>query len=275
MSLNPLQKYFRQPKIYISLPSKGIYSAAGSIEKLGEQMPVMSMTGMDEIMLKTPDALLNGEATVKVIESCCPYIKDAWEVSNLDLDLILISIRIATYGNNMDISSTCPACSSVNDYEIDLMRLVDHLTQCKYDNKVIVDELTIFIRPLSYRTITDFSIKSFELQKYLQQSLQIENEDQRTRALSEMYNKMANSQKESYIESIDSVQAPEGVVDEKTYITEWIQNSEKSMFDAIKEQIDKNNNEWRIPDMEVECKECGHKHSTSIQMDQSNFFVGA
>jgi hypothetical protein len=275
MSLNPLQKYFRQPKIYISLPSKGIYSAAGSIEKLGEQMPVMSMTGMDEIMLKTPDALLNGEATVKVIESCCPYIKDAWEVSNLDLDLILISIRIATYGSNMDISSTCPACSSENDYEIDLMRLVDHLTQCNYDNKVVVDELTVFIRPLSYRTLTDFSIKSFELQKYLQQSLQIEDEDQRTSALAEMYNKMANSQKESYIASIDSVQAPEGVVDEKTYITEWIQNSEKSMFDAIKEKIDKNNNAWRIPDLEVECKACGHKHSTSIQMDQSNFFVGA
>jgi rubrerythrin len=275
MSLNPLQKYFRQPKIYISLPSKGIYSAAGSIEKLGEQMPVMSMTGMDEILLKTPDALLNGEATVKVIESCCPYIKDAWEVSNLDLDLILISIRIATYGNSMDISSTCPACSSENDYEIDLMRLVDHLTQCKYENKVVVDELTIFIRPLSYRIITDFSIKSFELQKYLQQSLQIENEDERTTALAEMYNKMADSQKESYIASIDSVQAPEGVVDERAYIAEWIQNSEKSMFDAIKEQIDKNNNSWRIPDMEVECKECGHKHATSIQMDQANFFVGA
>jgi hypothetical protein len=275
MSLNPLQKYFRQPKIYISLPSKGIYSAAGSIEKLGEQMPVMSMTGMDEILLKTPDALLNGEATVKVIESCCPYIKNAWEVSNLDIDLILISIRIATYGNSMDISSTCPACSSENDYEVDLMRLVDHFTQCEYDNKIVVDELTVFIRPLSYKTMTDFSIKTFELQKYLQPSLQIENEDERTTALAEMYSKMADSQKASYIESIDSVQAPEGVVDERAYITEWIINSEKVIFDAIKAQIDKNNNVWRIPDMEVECKECGHKHSTSIQMDQSNFFVGA
>lgn len=275
MSLNPLHKYFRQPKIYISLPSKGIYSEPGSIEKLGEQMPVMSMTGMDELLLKTPDALLNGEATVKVIESCCPYIKNAWEVSNLDLDLILISIRIATYGSSMDISSNCPSCSAENEYEVDLMRLVDHLTQCDYDNKIVLDELTVFIRPLSYKIATSFAIKTFELQKYLQQSLQIENEDERTAALAEMYNKMADNQKESYIASIDSVQAPEGVVDERSYIAEWIQNSEKVIFDAIKAQIDKNNNIWRIPDMPVECKECGHKHTTAIQMDQANFFVGA
>ena len=30
---NPLQKYFRQPKIYIGLPSKGNWYPDGSIEK--------------------------------------------------------------------------------------------------------------------------------------------------------------------------------------------------------------------------------------------------
>lgn len=74
---NPLQKYFRQPKIYLSLPSNGKYYPAGSLEisETGEY-PVFPMTARDEIMIKTPDALLNGEATVAVIKSCIPLLKN-------------------------------------------------------------------------------------------------------------------------------------------------------------------------------------------------------
>ena len=61
---NPLQKYFRQPKIYINLPSQGMFNTVGSIENATGQLPIMSMTGMDELLLKTPDALMNGDATV-------------------------------------------------------------------------------------------------------------------------------------------------------------------------------------------------------------------
>ena len=71
---NPLQQYFRQPKIFISLPSKGLYYGAGSFQGDYNSVPIMAMTGMDEILMKTPDALFNGEATFKVIESCCPFI---------------------------------------------------------------------------------------------------------------------------------------------------------------------------------------------------------
>jgi hypothetical protein len=71
------------------------------------------------------------------------------------------------------------------------------------------------------------------------------------------------------------VQAPAGVVNEREYITEWIINSEKSMFDSIKSQIEKNNQTWRVPNMDVKCEACEHESAVAIQMDQSNFFVGA
>jgi hypothetical protein len=63
----------------------------------------MSMTTKDEITLKTPDALLNGQGVVNVIESCCPAIKDAWAMPSIDVDATLIAIRIASYGNQMDL----------------------------------------------------------------------------------------------------------------------------------------------------------------------------
>ena len=110
MAQNPLQNYFRQPKVFLKLPSMGIYNKPEAIQGNVENIPVYGMTGMDEIILKTPDALISGESTVKVIQSCCPTIVDAWDVSNLDIDALLVAVRIATYGNTMNVSYTCKKC---------------------------------------------------------------------------------------------------------------------------------------------------------------------
>ena len=51
-----LEKYKRQPKIYIDLPSKGIYYDSTVIQDSQyTQIPVFGMNTMDEIMLKTPE----------------------------------------------------------------------------------------------------------------------------------------------------------------------------------------------------------------------------
>ena len=88
---NPLQKYFRQPKVFISLPSKGLFYPEGALQGDHNNAPIFGMTGMDEIIFKTPDALFNGEATVKVVESCCPYIKDAKDMPSIDVDALLVA----------------------------------------------------------------------------------------------------------------------------------------------------------------------------------------
>ena len=272
---NPLQKYFRQPKIYITLPSQGMFNSAGSIDNATGQLPIMSMTGMDELLLKTPDALMNGDATVKVIQSCVPNIKNAWEVCNLDLDVLLIAIRIATYGSNMDLGHTCPNCGSENEYTTDLMKIVDHFSKCQYDNKIVIGDLTILVRPLDYKTMTEFNLRNFELQRQLKQSFDLEDEDARLKIIADMYEKLSVIQNETYIASIETIQVPDAVVNEREFIAEWVINSEKKMFDSIKQQIEKNNKSWAIPDMTVKCESCEHESVISIQMDQSNFFASA
>ena len=54
---NPLSSFMRQPKIYITLPSRGRFWSKGSIEipENGE-LAVYSMTAKDELTFKTPDA---------------------------------------------------------------------------------------------------------------------------------------------------------------------------------------------------------------------------
>ena len=60
---NALTKYQRTPKLYIKLPSGGKYYEKGSIDLSMEgTLPIRAMTARDELLLKSPDALLNGES---------------------------------------------------------------------------------------------------------------------------------------------------------------------------------------------------------------------
>mgnify|MGYP003705654645 CR=1 FL=1 len=108
---NPLSKHFRQPSIYIKLPSKGRFWPENTLElPLNGEIPVYPMTVKDELTLRTPDALLNGTGMVDVIKSCCPNIKDPWAMPAVDVDPVFIAIRLASYGPTMELNTTCTNC---------------------------------------------------------------------------------------------------------------------------------------------------------------------
>ena len=113
---NPLAKHFRQPAVYLRLPSGGAYWPNESvILPANGELPVYPMTTKDEIILRTPDALINGAGVVTVIQSCIPSITNAWNMPSVDVDACLIAIRIASYGNGMDVTVICPKCQNQED----------------------------------------------------------------------------------------------------------------------------------------------------------------
>ena len=134
---NPLKQYFRQPAIYIKLPSQGNNYPAGALTMppTGE-LPVYAMTAIDEITYRTPDALYNGQATVNVIQSCIPDIKDGWGIPSADVDTLLVAIRIASYGHEMDFNSQCPACNHESERTLDLRTVLDSIKAPDYSKSL-------------------------------------------------------------------------------------------------------------------------------------------
>ena len=164
---NPLAKYYRQPAVYIELPTKGRYYGAGVYTPTETgAIPVLPMTAKDELMFKTPDAMINGQATVDVIKSCIPNFKDPWQMTNYDTDTVLLGIRIATYGETMDISYTVPGTGEEQTYALNLVSLLEQIKNVK-----IADEATtkqgfkIRISPLTYKTLTEIQSAQYEQQK--------------------------------------------------------------------------------------------------------------
>ena len=94
---NPLVDFYRNPKLYVTLPSGTGHYSDDIIEmpEVGE-LPVYPMTSKDDILTKNPDALLNGDAVIKLVKSCVPAVKNPGELLAPDMEVLLIAIRQAS-----------------------------------------------------------------------------------------------------------------------------------------------------------------------------------
>jgi len=273
MAVNPLQQYFRQPKVYISLPSQGVYNKLGSLAGDATNMPICGMTGMDEIIMKTPDALLSGESSVKVIESCCSGIKDAWELAIIDTTPLFAAIRIATFGNQMTVGNSCSSCGADNEYDVDLNKIIDHFRTCKYNNKIQLKDLVINTKPLTYRESTGFNLKNFQLQQRLTQATKIVDQEEQQKHINQLFVELSSIRNEIFLASVDSVEAGTTTVTEREFIDEFLKNCDKTVFDEIIAHVEKNKEAWDTPVFPVICDNCNTEVKLRVELDQSNFFV--
>jgi len=238
---NPLAGFMRQPKIYIRLPSGGEFWPAGSLDKTENgEYPVYSMTAKDELMLKVPDALMNGQAVTSVIEHCVPAIKNAWHVPNIDLDVILIAIRIATYGETMTVPVVLGDSTDL-EYGLNLNLLMDTLMgQIKWETAISVSpDLTVHIRPINYKQMTESALKTFETQKIFDA---VSNQDlpdaEKAKVFNESFDKLNQITIGIVNNSVFAIESSAGTTDNPKHIQEFMENTDKEIFDAVKKQIE-------------------------------------
>jgi hypothetical protein len=272
---NPLLGYFRKPEVYITLPSKGKYYKEGTIDMppTGE-IGIYPMTARDELMMKTPDALLNGSSTAEVIKSCVPAILDPWGIPSLDMDAILVGIRIATYGQELDLTSACPECEHVNDFAIDLSGLLDQTQQWFFTEQLEIDDLVLNFGPLTYHEMNTESLRQFEENKIMK----IVNDDaisdeRKTELFQEAFVKLTVHTVELIAKTIKSVDSPNGNVDNPQHIMEFIKNTSRGVFAKVQDHLDQQRANNGFQDFNAKCTECSHEYKTPILFDNSNFFV--
>lgn len=272
---NPLAGYFRQPKLYIKLPSQGKYYPDGALDvSANDEYAVYAMTAKDELIMKTPDALMNGQATVEVIRSCVPAIKDPWSMPSIDLDTILIAIRMATYGQGMDVTATCPACMEQNEYEINLLNYLDAASQFRYESTIPVDPLIVNIRPYNYKEITKTAIRALEQQKIIDiVTDETLSDEVKIEKFGESFVKLTDLTVDVVLGSIESIQTPEALVTDREQIKEFIDNAPADIFNSINTRLEEMKDFMSLKAQEVKCGHCSHEFSFELTLDQTNFFV--
>lgn len=279
---NPLAKHFRQPKIYLRLPTGGKYWPEGSIDmpENGE-LPVYSMTAKDELVLKTPDALINGQSTVNLIKSCIPAIKDGFAIPSLDLDAILVAIRIATYGETLTITTEIPNTKIEKEYQVNLVELLDTMQTRVWEDRIHSHGFTFMLKPSDYLQFTQAALKAFEEQRMVKSIDDSElNEEEKLAKFNVSFQKLTQHNLEMVVQQVVSVQFQnEEPVTNINHIRDFFEGTDGEIFEAVKEHLEKMKNEFNIKPLTVitdeEERKAGapEKFEVPISFDQSNFFA--
>lgn len=271
---NPLQQFFRQPAIYIRLPSGGNFWKPDSLAMpQNGELPVFPMTAADEITYRTPDALFNGQAVVEVIQSCIPAIKNAWHIPSIDLNPILVAIRIASYGHEMEIGTTCPACSTDADFSLDLRSVLDQMRAPDYNNTLRHGDLEIAFHPMSYEQQNASNLEQFESQQMMRSVPDSGLTDQeKIKQMAELMKAVTRLTIRALTASIASVRTPAAMVTDPVHIQEWLENCDRRLFTEIRNYAVKLRTDTELRPMTLTCRNCEHQYEQGMTLDMASFF---
>jgi len=280
---NPLGKYYRQPQIYIRLPSRGKYYPAEVFTptETGE-IPVLPMTAKDELSFKTPDAMMSGQSTVDVIQSCVPNFKNAWKMVNYDTDAVLLAIRIATYGETMDVNYRVPVTNEEMSHTVNLPALLEDLARID-----VVDEANtksgfrIKMSPLDYQTLTQVQVAQFEQQKiYATVNNSALSEKEKSTQFVKSFKVLNNINFSMLVDSISEITTPDGAtVVDKSQIKEFCDNCDAKVINEIQDELAKVRAQAQIQPIKLKATEDQIKrgvpasYEVPITFDSSNFFA--
>lgn len=251
---NPLKKFFRQPKLYVRLPSSGNFYPDGAIERTETgEYPIYAMTAKDEMAMKTPDALLNGQSTVDVIQSCVPNIKNAWAVPSIDVDALLVAIRIATYGEHIDVDVKIPNTDIEKTYTADLRLVMDKLLNAAFDPVIkINDEMIIHIRPLNYMEFTQNAIKTLEEQRIFNIVNDETIDDERKISLfNKSFKKLTEITVGMVSQCVAKIVTSDGDVTNPQFIREFVDNADKDFFTVIMKHLEVQRNRFQFEPFKI------------------------
>ena len=272
---NPLAAYFRTPGLHVRLPSGGRYLPHGAIEfTAAGDVPVYPMRAADELLMKAPDALMSGYAIEKMIESCIPAIKvPGGLVSTADLDVILLAVRAASHGDNLEIFLKCPKCGEENSFDASISRILGTLKETPAENAVrLSDDLVAHVRPFNVRNMTKIQLTSFETARTLQM-LEDKPDAEKIKAMNNGYQKLATLEIEMISECVIKIATPAGDVTDRAQIKEFVNDAASERTKKLSDKMKELNDYHLDRTVTAHCAKCGNEWDANVEVDPANFFV--
>tara|TARA_B100000035_G_C20946308_1_gene529896 strand:+ start:91 stop:936 length:846 start_codon:yes stop_codon:yes gene_type:complete len=277
MTENPLSKYFRKPAIYISLPSKGHFNPEID-QTMIDEVGVLPMTAIDEIGMRSPDALLNGEAMISLIKSCVPSIPNVRNLCNIDVEALYLAIQYATYGKDITHSHKCSKCGSQSDFNIDINFLLNKFPEIDKVEPILYEDLVIHLRPPSLESVTRVALIRIEEQRIIK-NIQTESVDETdevelAKRFYSSFKRVANHNVDLLGETINKIETPNGDVTDRMQIKEFLSNIPSNIVEKINktvEGITKRPDDLSKFNFVCPEKECGHKEDVQLELNPVNF----
>jgi hypothetical protein len=266
------------PGVHVNLPTNGAFMPPGSIEfTMGNDIPVYPMRAADELLLKSPDSLMSGYAVEQLIKSCVPSIKAPRLISSPDLDVLLLAIRAATYGEMLTVSPICPVCQRVGETHVNLSQIMATSKPIPAENPVrLSDEVIAYLRPYNMDNATRIGMASFEEARKVQ-ATEDADDKVRTTQINESMQRIVGMSMDVLAACVLRVVVVEGEVSDPESIHKFILNVSKAWIDKLNDKMDEINSLGIDKHYTVVCAnpECNHEWQAEIEFNPSTFFGSA
>jgi len=273
---NPLKQYFRTFKLYLKIPSGSSYYPASVLEYTDSgEVGVMPMTGKDELALKNPDALLNGEALIEVLISCVPALKNPKALLTNDIDALITAVRYATYNDTLETSLLCPKCNHENTFKLDMQYALDGITELESEYIVNLETgLSVFVKPYTFPELLKGLHAQFEQNKLVRaMESQTLSDLQRSEIFAKAFKEIAVTKYELMVNGVLKVvdESNNVNVTDKKFIKEFLQNIDKKSADKISDLIEEVNKIGIRRTFTAKCEKCEHQWESEIDFNPVNF----
>jgi hypothetical protein len=278
---NPLSEYFRSPKLYVRLPTGGKFYTKDICEypESGE-LPIFPMTAKDELIMKNPDALLNGEAVIQLIKSCVPNVKDVRKMISNDVDVLLVAIQGATAGDDIEVSAECPTCKETVTSIASVEGAIETMAELKESYKVDTPNgLSIEVRPFQYENTIQAGIASFKSTRSMQVMAEMPDDLDKLKIFNESFMKMADMNYTLIVNAVNSItvtkEDEEILITDREHIKEYLDNCEASIGKSVENSVTDINKIGIQKTMMFACEKCDEEFEAGIAFDPVNFFTAS
>jgi T4 bacteriophage base plate protein len=273
---NPLKDYFRIVKMHIRLASAKDYydSSIVEVNEFGE-VGIFPMTGKDELILKNPSGLLNGEAIVSLLNSCVPAVKKPQELLSNDIDVLITAIRHVSFENHLDLDMECPECQHRNTFEMDLAYALENMSFLEKEYPIKLDNgLTLYIRPFRFNDLLTGLHVQFEQAKLARElSDETTTEEEKLAKFGKQYNHITDINIELIGNSIEKIyiEDKKEYITDRTFIAEFLNNCEKGTVAKIDTLLKVINKIGLKKTFTAVCEKCEHEWEADMEFNPVNF----
>jgi hypothetical protein len=146
-----------------------------------------------------------------------------------------------------------------------------------YSNTVKVNGLEIVLKPQSYEEYNKNNMLNFHEQRLLQMvSDETLSDDEKTAQFDQMFQRLIETGINQVGKSIESIKTEDGnKVEDRAFIHEFLDNCDKSVWQAIKLELDRirENTTYNQITMTCENVECVKEFTAPFIFEQTNFFA--
>lgn len=258
-SKNPLLERVKIPGETIRLPSNGLFYTNGELsdDVTNGEIHLYPLTAMSEIILRSPDKLLNGSALEEVFAQCAPQIKKPMNLLSKDVDYILTALRKITYGDIIEVNYNheCSENAKTHTYSISISKILSStksLDPTSFNSTFTItlpNGQSVKIQPMRFKNIVD-----------IMQSMQEENENSKTIGL-------------QLVKSVACMIVSVDEITDEQMIIEWLQTIPTTWFTEISKAIEKTSDWGPNFYYTTQCKDCGQEVELSLTLNPLTFFM--